>query len=243
MQDRQALWSAVEGAEKRKDAQLAREIEVALPHELTEKQREDLVTAFAQENFVNKGMVVDVCFHSPGHNKGDARNCHAHLLITMRAIGPDGFGKKVREWNKTAQLHEWRRQWEHLANCYLERNGHKEKIDHRSYKERGINRDPTIHMGPTATILERRGINTRRGKKLRTIGEKNCLFQKKDALNRNKAIKNIKRDKENCKRLNQEDIRNLSHDERENIKIYGLEYLDTILQQQTLQRNRGGKER
>ena len=103
--DRAALWNAVEQGEKRKDAQLAREITVALPHELTDQQRKQLVTDFAREQFQRKGMIADVCIHAAG-GKGDNRNYHAHILLTMREIGPDGFGLKAREWNSREQVED-----------------------------------------------------------------------------------------------------------------------------------------
>jgi ATP-dependent exoDNAse (exonuclease V) alpha subunit len=93
--DRARLWNAVERAEKRKDAQLAREIELALPHELTPAARRELVHGFVRAVFVAAGMVGDIAIHAPG-GAGDARNVHAHVLLTMRAIAGDGFGPKVR---------------------------------------------------------------------------------------------------------------------------------------------------
>lgn len=176
-QDRQALWSAVEKAEKRKDAQLAREIEIALPHELSDQERQYLVTDFVRENFARRGMIADVCIHAPSR-EGDARNHHAHILLTMREIGPDGFGDKVREWNGKAQLQDWREKWEHLANRHLKRHGHAARIDHRSLEAQGIDREPTIHVGPTATDFERDGVKTERGGMNREIEEHNGQLER-----------------------------------------------------------------
>lgn len=186
IQDRQALWSAIEGAEKRKDSQLAREVEISLPHELTEQQREHLVKDFVRENFVRKGMIADVSLHAPSV-KGDTRNYHAHILLSMREIGPDRFGEKVREWNSKEQLQEWREKWEHLANRHLERHGHKERIDHRSLQEQGIDREPTIHIGPTATELERDGLKTERGDRHRSIEDRNRQFDQLQAADKDLA--------------------------------------------------------
>jgi hypothetical protein len=171
-QDRQALWSAVEKRETRKNAQLAREIEIALPHELTDKQREYLVKDFVRENFVRHGMIADVAIHAPAP-AGDDRNHHAHILLTMREITPDGFGEKMRELNGRGHLKEWREKWEHLANRYLERFGHEARIDHRTLEEQGIDREPTSHVGPTATDFEREGVKTARGDVNREIEERN----------------------------------------------------------------------
>lgn len=97
--DRASLWNAVECAEKRKDAQVAREIVVALPHELNEVQRIELLRGFVKEHFIDLGMIADVAFHAPD-KKGDMRNFHAHVMLTMRDISPDGFSdKKNRTWN------------------------------------------------------------------------------------------------------------------------------------------------
>lgn len=172
MKDRQQLWQGVEAKESRRDAQLAREIEVSLPHELTNQQREWLVKDYVREAFVRKGMVADVCIHAPG-GKGDERNHHAHILLTMRELGPDGFGPKVREWNSDAQLKQWRQQWEHLANRHLERHGHQERIDARSLKEQGLDREPTIHLGPRIAATEAKGRTSERGERQKGIESRN----------------------------------------------------------------------
>ena len=88
--DRNRLWNQAERAEKRKDAQLAREIEVSLPHELTAQQREWLVKDFAREAFVRQGYAVDIAIHAPDKDSDD-RNHHAHLMVTMRTLGPGRF--------------------------------------------------------------------------------------------------------------------------------------------------------
>lgn len=230
--DRQALWSAVEYVEKRKDAQLAREIEVALPVELSEKQREDLVTAFVLNNFIQKGMIADVCFHSPSHHKGDTRNYHAHILLTMREIGAEGFGKKVREWNSRRLLNEWRRDWAHQVNRFLELYGHHQRIDHRSFKEQGVDREPALHLGATATILERKGIKTVRGNKLRKIKKNNkekAYWSQRQAEHKRKmALEKIERDIKHQRDLNDKDLRNLSPDDHNLLKTRGI---DALLQQ------------
>jgi MobA/MobL family len=161
--DRQTLWNEVERAEKRKDAQLSREITLGLPHELTADQRRQLVTDFIREQFTRQGMIADVNIHVPG-GKGDDRNHHAHVLLTMREIGPEGFGPKVREWNSREQLEKWREGWERTQNRYLERHGHEARVDRRTLEAQGIDREPTTHLGPQAFAMEqRKGIETERG--------------------------------------------------------------------------------
>lgn len=165
--DRQQLWNEVERREDRSTrpatAQLAREIEVSLPHELSIQEREWLVKDFVREQITRKGMIADVNIHAP-HSDREERNYHAHILVTMRSIGPDGFGPKVREWNDEAQLEQWRERWEHMANKQLERHGHDARIDRRTLEAQGIDRQPTTHRGPHVDAIERRGVeadNTR----------------------------------------------------------------------------------
>ncbi len=133
--DRAQLWNAVERREdastRPHDAQLARNFLLALPHELTDQQRKLLVTDFVREQFLRRGMIADVNIHAPG-GKGDDRNYHAHILVTMREIGPEGFGKKGREWNTDAQFEQWREAWENIQNRYLERYGHEARVDRRT---------------------------------------------------------------------------------------------------------------
>jgi len=156
MSNRAQLWNAVEQAEKRKDAQLAREIILALPHELTHPQRVELVREFAGTEFVGQGMIADIAIHAPDR-KGDDRNHHAHVLLTMRELAGDGFVKKVRDWNDTERLEAWREHWADTVNQYLERAGHAARVDHRSLEDRGIDREPEPKQGPIATEMERAG--------------------------------------------------------------------------------------
>ena len=153
--DRDKLWSAVELGEKRKDAQLARELNVALPRELSQSESTQLLKEYVQESFVDKGMVADVCIHDM-----KSENPHAHVMLTMREIDADGFGPKNRDWNSKDQLAEWRQGWEQKTNQHLELAGHDERIDHRSLLEQGVERVPTVHLGPKASAMEKRGIRT-----------------------------------------------------------------------------------
>jgi len=170
--DREQLWNAVEAFENRKNSRLAREIEVALPHEMTDQQREWLVKDFVCEQFTRKGFAVDVAIHAPDKDS-DARNFHAHLLVTTRSVGPDGFGEKERGHNSKGQLKEWREEWAHLANRHLERHGHEARIDHRSLAEQGIEREPTIHVGYAGMQMDARGAQSDRMDELRGIMARN----------------------------------------------------------------------
>ncbi|REE54716.1 MobA/MobL family protein, partial [Paenibacillus taihuensis] len=169
--DRQRLWNEVELAEKRKDAQLCREINVALPRELNDEQQLQLLKEYCQQQFVDCGMVADLSIH-----RNDPQNPHAHIMLTTRHVTADGFGQKNREWNNKELLHSWREQWAKHANRELERNGIHERIDHRSFQEQGIaDRVPTIHEGPTVREMEKRGIATDRGELNRLAKEHNAI--------------------------------------------------------------------
>lgn len=169
--DRERLWNHVEGLEKRKDAQLAREINLALPHELTGAERLDLVRTFVREQFVARGMVADVALHEPVPEKGDdPRNFHAHIMLTLRQAEAHGLRRvKTREWNSDSELVAWRAAWAAAQNRALERHGHRVRVDHRSLgvqraaaqaagdrvAAEALDRLPEIHVGPRARAAGR----------------------------------------------------------------------------------------
>lgn len=171
---REELWNAAEGAEKRKDARVAREVEIALPAELSAAERRTLATEFAAKLVQRYGVAADVAVHLPDR-RGDQRNHHAHILITTREITAQGLGAKtnlereektLRDLGKPsgrAQIEALRQDWERMANLALERAGQEARISSKSLIEQGISRQPQIHLGPAATAMERRGINTERG--------------------------------------------------------------------------------
>lgn len=168
-QDRSALWNAAEAAEKRRDARVAREFEIALPHELTAEQRQDLARAFAQDLANRYGAAVDFAIHEP-QRAGDIRNYHAHLMMTTREVTSDGLGEKTMMERKNSlllaqnlpttqmQVRDIRQAWEMHANEHLYRAGVDARIDHRSHQERGLELEPTHHAGVHASQMERRGL-------------------------------------------------------------------------------------
>ena len=156
MRDREALWNAVEAIEKRKDAQLARDVTLGLPHELSADERKTMLVAFVEQQFVNRGMVADVALHAPDR-EGDNRNHHAHVMLTLRELTEDGFGKKNRDWNSKELLETWRERWAHFQNQALERKGEIARVDHRSYADQGKDLVPTQHEGAIVTEMKRRG--------------------------------------------------------------------------------------
>ncbi len=145
--DRPTLWNEVEHTERRHDAQLAREIELALPVELTLKENIELVREFVKTNFVDQGMIADVNIHTKKDNP------HAHILLTTREVNENGFGKKVRGWNSNANLLHWREAWAKLQNQKLLISGHDIQVDHRSFADRGIELIPEIHLGFSMKFL------------------------------------------------------------------------------------------
>jgi ATP-dependent exoDNAse (exonuclease V) alpha subunit len=142
---RETLWNHVEKMEKRRDAQLAREINVSLPHELTPGERLSLIRGFVMEQFVARGMVADLTLHDPVPGESDDRHFHAHVLLTLREAHGNGLSRvKAREWNSDALLLHWRQQWELHANRALELAGHAARIDHRSLLDQ---RDAALERG------------------------------------------------------------------------------------------------
>lgn len=248
---RSALWNAAEYAEKRKDAKVAREWEIALPDELNQQQRIELTRSFATELVNRYGVAVDICIHAPGRH-GDQRNHHAHILTTTRVcegidhyerttqprpehlqghtrddlhnmslshlakngerqsagvlltparfhgLSTEGLRRHSQQEIKLTQktrvldspktsgseVTSMRLVWEQMVNRSLQQAGHDERIDHRSLAAQGIEAEPTKHLGPAATAMERRGLRTDRGDLNRS------------ALGVRKAQEEVKQDKE-----------------------------------------------
>lgn len=150
-----SLWNTVELTEKRKDAQLCREFILSLPKELNAKQQMELAVGWAQKELVSKGMVAEVSLHNPANGK----NPHVHILTTMRTIDGDHFSpKKPREWNDKALLIEQRASWAAFVNDALEKAGREERVDHRSLKDRGLDKIPQPKIGKEAMGLQKRGV-------------------------------------------------------------------------------------
>lgn len=173
--DRSTLWNAAEFSEKRKDARVAREFEIALPYELSAEQRLEATREFAQELANRYGAAVDFVIHAP-HDASDVRNHHAHVMITTRQVTEEGLGEKTylereNKWllsndlpTTDMQLRDFRQRWEGIANEHLARAGLDIRIDHRSHMERGLEIEPTEHMGVHATQMERRGLDVSRSR-------------------------------------------------------------------------------
>ena len=198
--DRSTLWNSVELSEKSNNAQLAREVEIALPVELSREEQTRLVREYCSSQFVSKGMIADFNLHDTGGG-----NPHAHILLTMRPLDERGAwlpkskkeyvldenGEKIRlpsgryktrkvdlvDWNNRENAEVWRRAWADLANDFLAQNNRPERIDHRSYERQGIDHLPTVHVGVSATQMEKKGIVTERGELNRNIKAANRILR------------------------------------------------------------------
>jgi Ti-type conjugative transfer relaxase TraA len=170
--DRATLWNAVEAAEKRKDAQLAREVEFALPRELSKKDNVKLAREFVKAEFVEKGMIADLNVHWDIGEDGKAKP-HAHVMLTMREVTKNGFGAKVRDWNRTAQIEQWRERWANHVNRALAERDIDARIDHRSLEAQGIALEPQDKIGPAASRIGGRGLEAERIEEHRAIAKRN----------------------------------------------------------------------
>jgi hypothetical protein len=178
-QNREVLWNAAEKSERRKDAVPAREILLALPHELDFDQRRALVRDFIAKHVVARGMIADIAMHQPG-KEGDQRNFHAHVLVTTRRVGVDGFGPKEPSWWSPQQVRDWRAGWAEIQNEHLRRHlgPNAPQVSHLSLAEQGVDRTPTEHLGPSVTAMERRNEATDRGDRNREVKVRNDAAQR-----------------------------------------------------------------
>jgi Ti-type conjugative transfer relaxase TraA len=155
--DRERLWNDAEAFEARKDAQLAREVEFAIPREMTERDGIELARDFVRGEFVDRGMIADLNVHWDMAEDGMPK-AHAHVMLTMRAVDENGFGRKVREWNRTAMVERWRERWAEIANDRLAELDIDARIDHRSFEAQGIALEPQSQIGAPAQRIEAEGI-------------------------------------------------------------------------------------
>jgi hypothetical protein len=178
-EDRSTLWNAAEHAGTRCNSRLAREWLVFLPPELDPGQRRQLVQSFAKELANRYRAAVDACIHLPRPG-ADPRNHHAHLMMTTREVSPNGLGPRTRLEVSGRQRYllgipgssreEYlgvRALWADLTNRALERAGVPERVDHRSYKDQGINKEPTPTIPEKVFYAERAGQASAAGEAIR----------------------------------------------------------------------------
>lgn len=176
--NREQLWNAVEQKETRKNSTVAREIIVALPAELDEKARLQLVHDFSQELVKRHQCAVDYALHEPS-KQGDNRNYHAHILMSTRRLTADGFTEKTRELDekRSGEVEQWREKWANHVNQRLAEHGYSERVSHLSLSEQGIEREATKHKGVAVTAIERRNKMAINGNPDLNLIEKSRLFR------------------------------------------------------------------
>ena len=203
--DRQTLWNAVEQVERGKKAQLAYSFEIALQNEFTIEENIALARQFLLDNFVSRGMTVDVAFHEKEIEDGGIPNPHFHFLCPMRPMNPDGTwgfkqhrvyrldedGNRIRDqngkflfdavpttdWGSPETLEHWRKAWADVCNAKFEEKGFDVRIDHRSYLRQGVDLLPTVHEGATVRAMEKKGIRTEKGEFNRWIKATNAVIR------------------------------------------------------------------
>ena len=202
--DRQTLWNAVETIEKHPKAQLAYSFDIALQNEISLDENIVLARQFIQSNFVDRGMLVDWAVHEPDKGKGVIPNPHFHVLAPIRPILDNGrWGNKqfreykldensvrirkangeydynaipTTDWGSPETLTAWRKNWADLVNAKFEEKGLECRIDHRSYKDIGLDIIPQVHEGSAVHRMEEKGIVTEKGELNRWIRETNKLM-------------------------------------------------------------------
>ncbi|MBU5669312.1 MobA/MobL family protein [Peptoniphilus sp. MSJ-1] len=201
--DRKTLWNSVELFEKNSNAQLARNFIISLPKELSVEENKKMIEEYVQNNFVKEGMIVDLAIHD--ESREGNQNIHAHIMTIVRPINEDGtWGQKSKKeyildekgekilnkngkpktrkvelttWNNKGNVEKWRENFSDLCNEYLAKNKIEKRVDHRSFKRQGIKQIPTIHLGASASAMERKGIRTEKGDINREIKKQNELLK------------------------------------------------------------------
>jgi len=203
--DRQTLWNAVEKAERGKTAQLAYSFEISLQNEFSLEENIALARKFLLEQFVSRGMTVDVSFHEKEHEDGGTPTPHFHFLCPIRPIEQDGTwglkqrrvyaldedGNRIRDqngefvfnavpttdWGSPETLEHWRQTWAEMCNAKFAEKGLDVRIDHRSYERQGVDLLPTVHEGATVRAMEKKGIRTEKGEFNRWIRATNAVIR------------------------------------------------------------------
>ena len=250
VKERSLLWNKVEAAERRKDSQLAREINVALPVELSRDEKIKLGLSFVKNQYVSIGIVADIAFHDL-----DSHNPHFHVMLTTRQLEGEGFaGTKEKAWQpnftyrkaKTDLLVQERSAWQDYANAALEKAGRVERIDRRTLEAQGIDRLPQIHLGAQVVAMEKKGIRTATGDEYRRIDSVNAEIAKlqiKLDINRHqiqaeKELENLlikKQTSEARKQREQALFRQLEEKKRRQLEQFAQKLIEEI-RQKSIQR-------
>ena len=173
---RENLCNAMEKAEKRYDARVGQVVRLSLPNHraFTLTDWMGMVREFASAAYTDPGRGVIVSIHEGRNADPRKNNPHAHLLITERAILAEGLSShKNRDWIRKDHLMTCRKLWADVQNREYERKGLPDRVSHESNEVRGIDREPTVPLGRAAMALERKGVQTERGNRNRSIEAKN----------------------------------------------------------------------
>jgi len=261
-QSYEKLWTLAERFEKRRDAQIAREYVVAFPHELPLDQLKKLAPEWILKTFVSKGMVASYSIHAPNPG-GDSRNIHMHVMVTMRQIGPEGFLQKERQWNDKKYLFEVRKSWMDCANRYLELNLCTERVEYSRLKAKERHQESALGIRDAADLSTLLVVDRSAGNPQETpqkisdflsttlqyhhhsetiveteglTDEKKYWLHQHEEIEREISIENIARDISRGMILCAEDIYNLGKNEHEKIKLQGLGYFCSLINQRERQR-------
>ena len=185
LHDTSALWNEVEKRETKSNAQVARDFEFSFPCELNAEQRQSMLSMFCKWLAKNHGVVAQGCIHAPHGEHADERNYHAHILFSTRRFENGQFTEKTREFSKrpydkkelekhlakggddyTKRLNGrknatelLREAYEVIGNKCLVGAGFEPTLDRRSYAERGIDKEPTVHEG-AGRAMSKRGLQS-----------------------------------------------------------------------------------
>lgn len=215
--DRETLWNEVEWMEGNKKAQLAHSFDIALMNEFSMEENMELARRFVEEQLVARGMIADLAIHNPKKEKDKIPNPHMHIMVPIRPLNADGtWGQKQKkipvmtpdgqpvlnkkgqpvfravhttDWSSKETLEELRKVWAKMCNELYEEKGLSERIDSRSYENRGIDKIPMVHEGPNVQAMEARGIQTALGSLNRLIRTLNALKERAEHLMRWSLVK------------------------------------------------------
>jgi Ti-type conjugative transfer relaxase TraA len=172
------LSDLVEAAEKRNDSQVYRELEFALPRELTDEQNRKLAEEYIQDQCCKLGMVAIQAFHIDYDKKTGERNPHCHTLLLTRQLTETGLAiKKDRTWNQKIHHERWREQWAAYANFHLRLHGFEQTLDHRSNKEQGLELEPQSKLGSNIQEIEHRAGNDVKSLNCKAVTKQGIAYQ------------------------------------------------------------------
>lgn len=186
----QYLCNAIDKVENRYDSRTGREFICSLPNELSLSELIKIIDKYVEDHFVKKGLCAVAAIHE-GKNTDDPSkdNPHAHIIVSTRTVGPNGFNeKKDREHNKRLYVEIWREGWANVLNQAYERNGLEIRVSHESLEVQGIHRKPVPYLSRIDYQKEKHGIRTAAGDRRRAVQEDNRMLVQKHQLKRTREL-------------------------------------------------------